>query len=291
MTKAEQRAEQQRLLQLRVFAEEVRVKTLRMFGYAGFGHIGGSMSITEAVAILYGELMNVDPKNPKLPERDKLVISKGHAGPTVYAALALKGFFPETMLRELNRGGGHLPSHVDRTKTPGIDMTAGSLGQGLSAGCGIAMGDRMDGRDSTTYVILGDGELDEGQNWEAFLFAQQHKIGNLVAIIDANGQQLDGYTKDVMNLGVIEDKIRAFGWQVESCDGHDIGALRAALLNAKNYSEGPAAVVMHTRKGNGCSFAEGILGNHHMNFKPEQMAEAIEKAEAVLAEARRAAGK
>ena len=277
-----------RFQELRVFAEEIRVKTLQTFAHIGFGHIGGAMSIVEAVALLYGEFMRYDPKDPAWPDRDKLVISKGHAGPTVYATLALKGFFPEAMLRELNQGGGHLPSHTDRNKTPGIDMTTGSLGQGLSAGCGIALGDRLDGRDSVTYVFLGDGELDEGQNWEAFLFAHQHKLSNLVAIVDENGQQLDGYTKDVMDLGSVEDKIAAFGWHVESCDGHDIPALYEALEKCRSYADGPSAVVMHTKKGHGCSFAEGILSNHHINFKPEQMEEALEKANAVLAEARAA---
>ena len=280
-----------RYQQLRVFAEEIRVKTLQTFAHIGFGHIGGAMSIVEAVALLYGEFMRYDPKDPAWPERDKLVISKGHAGPTVYATLALKGFFPENMLRELNQGGGRLPSHTDRNKTPGIDMTTGSLGQGLSAGCGIALGDRLDGRDSVTWVFLGDGELDEGQNWEAFLFAHQMKLSNLVAIVDVNGQQLDGYTKDVMDLGSVEQKLEAFGWQVESCDGHDIPALYRAMDRARSSTGGPTAVVMHTKKGRGCSFAEGILSNHHINFKPEQMEEALEKANAVLAEARAAVGK
>ncbi len=277
-----------RYKELRVFAEEIRVKTLNTFKHIGFGHIGGAMSIVEAVSLLYGEFMRYDPKRPQWPDRDKLVISKGHAGPTVYATLAIKGFFPESMLRELNQGGGRLPSHTDRNKTPGIDMTTGSLGQGISAACGIALGDRMDGRSSTTWVMIGDGELDEGQNWEGFLFANQYKLSNLIAIIDVNGQQLDGYTADVMDLGSIEQKMTAFGWKTYSCDGHSIPALYQAFSDAKNYAQGPAAVVMHTRKGNGCSFAEGILANHHINFKPEQMEEALKKAEAVLEEAREA---
>ena len=277
-----------RYLELRVFAEEIRVKTLKTFAHIGFGHIGGAMSIVEAIALLYGEFMRYDPKKPAWADRDKLVTSKGHAGPTIYATLAMKGFFPESMLRELNQGGGHLPSHTDRNKTPGIDMTTGSLGQGISAACGIALGDRMDGRASTTWAILGDGELDEGQNWEAFLFANQYKLGNLVAIIDVNGQQLDGYTADVMDIGDVGRKLDSFGWKVFECDGHDIPALYTAMEAAKEYTEGPAAVVMHTRKGHGCSFAEGILSNHHINFKPEQMAEALEKAENVLSDARAA---
>lgn len=280
-----------RYQELRVLAEDIRVRTLKTFGHIGFGHIGGAMSIVEAIALLYGEFLRYDPKQPSWPDRDKLIVSKGHAGPTVYATLAMKGFFPESMLRELNQGGGRLPSHTDRNKTPGIDMTTGSLGQGISAACGVALGDRMDGRDSQTWVIIGDGELDEGQNWEGFLFANQMKLGNLIALIDVNGQQLDGYTADVMDLGDVGQKMAAFGWKVIDCDGHDIPALYQAFCEAKAYADGPCAVVMHTRKGNGCSFAEGILSNHHINFKPEQMEEALEKAEAVLAQAREALGK
>lgn len=280
-----------RYQELRVLAEDIRVRTLKTFGHIGFGHIGGAMSIVEAIALLYGEFLRYDPKQPNWADRDKLIVSKGHAGPTVYATLAMKGFFPESMLRELNQGGGRLPSHTDRNKTPGIDMTTGSLGQGISAACGVALGDRMDGRDSQTWVIIGDGELDEGQNWEGFLFANQMKLGNLVALIDVNGQQLDGYTADVMDLGDVGQKMAAFGWKVIDCDGHDIPALYQAFSEAKAYTDGPCAIVMHTRKGNGCSFAEGILSNHHINFKPEQMEEALEKAEAVLAQAREALGK
>lgn len=277
-----------RYKELRVLAEEIRVKTLKTFAHIGFGHIGGAMSIVEATALLYGEFLRYDAHNPAWPERDKLIVSKGHAGPTVYATLAMKGFFPDAMLRELNQGGGRLPSHTDRNKTPGIDMTTGSLGQGISAACGVAFGDRLDGRASHTYVIIGDGELDEGQNWEGFLFANQHKLGNLTAIIDVNGQQLDGFTKDVMDLGSVEDKLAAFGWKVLSCDGHSIPALYQAFSDARAYAAGPTAIVMHTRKGNGCSFAEGIAANHHINFKPEQMDEALEKANAVLDDARAA---
>ena len=168
---------QHRAKELTAFAEEIRVETLKVLGHAGFGHVGGAMSIVETIAVLYGEVMRYDPKNPHWPERDKLVISKGHAGPTLYATLAMKGFFPQIMLRELNQGGGRLPSHCDRNKTPGVDMTTGSLGQGISAAIGIALGDRMDGRDSYTFAILGDGELNEGQNWEGFMFGYQYHSG------------------------------------------------------------------------------------------------------------------
>ncbi len=274
-----------KMKELRAYAERIRVKTLEVFANLGFGHVGGAMSVVEAVAVLYGAFLRVDPKDPNWIDRDKIIMSKGHAGPTLYATLAMKGFFPEAMLRELNQGGGHLPSHCDRNKTPGIDMTTGSLGQGISAAIGVALGDKMDGRDSRTYVIIGDGELDEGQNWEGFMFANQYKLDNLVAIIDANGQQLDGYTKDVMDTGDIAAKIKAFGWNVIDIDGHNIEALYDAFTAAQECAGKPTAVVMHTKKGHGCSFAEGILSNHHINFTPEQMAEALEKAKAKLAEA------
>lgn len=275
-----------KMKELRVYAEEIRVKTLEVFSHLGFGHVGGAMSVVETVAVLYGSMMRYDPKNPAWPDRDKLVMSKGHAGPTLYATLAMKGFFPEAMLRELNQGGGRLPSHCDRNKTPGIDMTTGSLGQGISAAIGIALGDRMDGRDSMTYAILGDGELDEGQNWEGFMFANHYKLSNLVVFVDANGQQLDGYTKDVMDTDSISEKIKSFGWLTYDIDGHDIAQIYDAVAAAKAQSEKPTAIVLHTKKGHGCTFAEGILSNHHINFTAEQMEEALAHARAVLAEAK-----
>ena len=272
-----------RARELTAFAEEIRVETLKTLGYAGFGHIGGAMSIVEVVAALYGEFMRIDPTRPDWPDRDKLVLSKGHAGPTLYAVLALKGYFPRMMLRELNVGGGHLPSHVDRNKTPGIDMTAGSLGQGISAAIGIAMGDKMSGRDSRTYLIVGDGELDEGQNWEGFMFAAAHKVDNLVCFIDKNGQQLDGYTKDVLDTGDIAAKLKAFGWNTQ-----EMGAIMKAIKTAISTKGVPSAIVLDTKKGHGCTFAEGVLANHHMNFTPEQMEEALKAANERLEAARRA---
>ena len=192
---------------LRVFAEEIRVETIKELAHLGFGHIGGSMSVVETLAVLYGGQMNYDPKNPTLESRDRLVMSKGHAGPALYATLALKGFFPLERLLTLNQGGTSLPSHCDRLKTPGVDMTTGSLGQGISLAIGLAMGAKMRGKDYTTYLILGDGECDEGQVWEGALSAAHHKLDNLIAFVDWNKQQLDGAIDDVLDIGDIGEKL------------------------------------------------------------------------------------
>ncbi|MDR0858695.1 MAG: transketolase [Oscillospiraceae bacterium] len=260
--------------QLKEFARDIRVTTLEAFKTPLFGHIGGAMSICDVLAVLYGSVMRCDPKNPQWAERDKLVLSKGHAGPALYAALCLKGYFPREMLTELNQGGGHLPSHVDRTKTPGIDMTAGSLGQGLSAACGIALGDRLSGFDSRTYCIVGDGELNEGQNWEAIMFAAQYKLGNLTLFVDNNKIQLDGYTNDVMSLGNLKQKLEASGWSVVQIDGHDVAAISDAIKATSGQL--PGAVILDTVKGKGVDFVEAAApNNHHLTFTLAQLDDAI----------------
>jgi transketolase len=210
-----------------------------------------------------------------MPDRDQLVVSKGHAGPAVYAALAARGFFPKEWLATLNQGGTKLPSHCDRNLTPGIDMTAGSLGQGLSAAVGIALGLRMDKKPSRVYSIVGDGESNEGQIWEAALFAGSNKLSNLIAFTDYNKQQLDGYTRDIIDLGNLEAKWREFGWFAQTVDGHDIAALDGAVEKALAQKEKPSMIVMNTIKGRGCNFAEGILGNHNMTFNMEKAREAL----------------
>jgi len=280
-----------KLKELRVFAEEIRLLTLKEFAHIGFGHVGGAMSIIETLAVLYGKEMRYDPRNPNWEERDHLIVSKGHAGPAVYATLALVGYFPESMLRELNQGGGNLPSHCDRNKTPGIDMTTGSLGQGISAACGVALGKRMDGKDSYTYLVLGDGECNEGQVWEGAMFAAQYKLDKLIAFVDLNGQQLDGYTQDIMDMRNMGERFAAFGWFVQEVNGHDIGEIVNAVTAAKANTGKPNAIILHTKKGNGCYFAEGIKDNHHMNFKPEQINEAIKRTEAALEAAKAAPAK
>ena len=242
------------------------------------------MSIADTIAVLYGGVMNIDPENPRWEARDWLVCSKGHAGPTIYATLALKGYFPKEMLETLNQGGTNLPSHCDRNKTPGIDMTTGSLGQGISTAIGVALGNRLDKRQSWTYLILGDGELNEGQIWEGVLFANHFKLDNLIAFVDYNKQQLDGYTKDIMDIGDVAAKFESFGWHAQSIDGHDVQAISDAIETAKAATGKPSVIVLNTQKGKGCTFAEGIVNNHHMAFSKEQCEQAIDEATRVLAQ-------
>lgn len=281
----------QKVKELRVFAEEIRLETLKEFSNIGFGHVGGAMSIVELLAVLYGSEMKFDPKNPKWEDRDYLVVSKGHAGPAVYATLAMLGYFPEEMLHELNQGGGHLPSHCDRNKTPGIDMTTGSLGQGISAACGIALGQRLDKRKSYAFLVLGDGECNEGQIWEGAAFAAQYKLDNLIAFVDLNGQQLDGYAKDIMDMSNMGERFRSFRWNVQEVNGHDVGEVLNAVRTAKQSKGAPNMIILHTIKGHGCTFSEGVKDNHHQNFKPEQMKEALSAAEKMLEAAKAAAAR
>jgi transketolase len=267
-----------------IFAASIRLETLKEFAAFGFGHIGGAMSIIETLAVLYGGVMRIDPGNPSWEDRDWLVCSKGHAGPALYAALALKGYFPMELLATLNQGGTSLPSHCDRNKTPGIDMTTGSLGQGMSTAIGVALGNRLDKRDSWTYLILGDGELDEGQVWEGALFASHFKTDNLIAFVDCNKQQLDGYTTDIMDLGDIAAKFESFGWHAQRIGGHDMEAIEYAIEAAKATRGVPSVIVLDTCKGKGCTFAEGVLYNHHMVFSKEQGEEAVAAAKKTLDE-------
>ena len=261
---------------LRVVAEGIRLVTLQTLSYVGLGHVGGAMSIIEALAVLYGGELRCDPENPLWETRDRLVMSKGHAGPALYATLCLRGFFPKEMLLELNQGGGSLPSHCDMHKTPGVDMTTGSLGQGMSTAIGIALGCRLSGAGNFTFLILGDGECNEGQVWEGAMFAAHYKLGGLIALVDWNKQQLDGFTKEVMDMGDIEQKFKAFGWHTKTVDGHDPGKIKNAIIEAKKLEDAPSAIILDTIKGYGCIFAEGVANNHHMTFTQEQMDKAID---------------
>lgn len=269
---------------VRVFAEEIRVETLKEFAALGFGHVGGAMSVIEALAVLYGGEMRIDPQNPGWEERDRLVMSKGHAGPALYATLALKGYFPLDVLKTLNQGGTSLPSHCDRLKTPGVDMTTGSLGQGISLACGLALGSRTLGRDSYTYLMLGDGECNEGQVWEGAMFAAHFRLSNLIAFVDLNKQQLDGSCDDVMSMGDMVAKFESFGWLTRKVDGHNVDAILDAIHAGKGQKEKPVMIILDTIKGNGCEFAMSKFPNHHIAFTPEEFAPSIQKAEAVLAQ-------
>ncbi|MBR4896604.1 MAG: hypothetical protein IKZ41_09255, partial [Clostridia bacterium] len=249
------------------FAARIRIGTVECIGSRGFGHIGGSLSICDALSVLYGAVMRVDPENPLDPDRDKLVCSKGHAGPAVYAVLALKGYFPYEKLRTLNRPGTDLPSHCDRKKTVGVDMTTGSLGQGTSLAAGMALGDRIAGRKCRTYLITGDGETDEGQLWEAAMFTAAKKITNLIWLVDWNKKQLDGYTKDILDIFDLEAKFRAFGFDAVTVQGDDVEAIYEALT--KEVTDKPRAIILDTVKGAGVKEIEEAFGNHSMTKGPE----------------------
>lgn len=256
------------------FAKKVRIEIIKMLVKRGFGHIGGSMSIVEALTVLYNGEMKIDPQNPNWDERDYLVLSKGHAGPALYSTLALKGYFDTEMLMTLNEPHTHLPSHADRKLTPGIDMTTGSLGQGISAAAGIAKAIKMQGKDNRVYCFVGDGELNEGQVYEALMFGKHHKLDNLVLLIDENKLQLDGYTDEICCQGDITKKIEAFGWHTQYVDGHDVSKLQAAFAEARKVND-PSCIVLDTIKAKGVDFLENNRGNHHVRFTPDQV-EALE---------------
>ncbi|MBN1673183.1 MAG: transketolase [Kiritimatiellae bacterium] len=245
-------------------AAEFRYVITDMICRAGSGHLGGALSLVEIIITLYDRIMNIRPDEPRWPERDRLVLSKGHAGPVLYAALAYKGFFPKRWLGTMNTDGTRLPSHVDMIQTPGIDMTAGSLGQGLSCACGIALAARRDGKSFTTYCIIGDGESNEGQIWEAALFAAHNRLDNLVVICDYNKLQIDGFTHDVLSLEPLAEKWRAFGWAVFETDGHDWDGIYRALTDAKAVPGKPAMVIAHTVKGKGNRAIENRPESHNV---------------------------
>ena len=271
--------------QVKIFATRIRIETLKALGHLGFGHLGGSLSIADLLAVLYSGEMKVDPANPDWPDRDYLVCSKGHAGPGIYATLALRGFFPMEELLTINQGGTHLPSHCDHRLTPGIDMTTGSLGQGSSLAVGVALGKRIQHKDNTTYLILGDGEIQEGQVWEAASFAAQQKLDGLIAFVDWNKKQLDGYIADINDFSNIAERFAAFGWDAVTVDGHDVAAISDAIHHAKTMDDGrPHCIVLDTVKGKGCSFVSEAENNHHVNISREQLAAGLAELEAELAE-------
>jgi transketolase len=257
-------------------ARRLRVLVLHMIHDAPRshpGHPGGSLSSAEIVATLYFGVLNVRPEEPGWPDRDRFVLAKGHCAPVVYAALAERGFFPTAWLGTLRRPGSMLQGHPDMRKTPGIDMSTGSLGQGLSAAVGMALAGKMDGRAYRVFALLSDGELDEGQTWEAAMTAHKYALGNLTAVVDVNGLQNDGCTRDIMPLGDLRAKWSAFGWDVVEVDGHDVAALLAALQAA--HPGTPRMVLARTTKGKGVAFMENRVEWHAGAISDSQLVEAL----------------
>lgn len=256
-------------------AKEIRRDIVKMIGQAKSGHPGGSLSATDIVTYLYFEEMNIDPKNPKWEDRDRFVLSKGHAAPVLYAALAHKGFFPVEELATLRKIGSHLQGHPDMNKVPGVDMSTGSLGTGISAAVGMALACKMDQKANYVYSVLGDGEIQEGQVWEAAMAAAHYKLDNLIAFVDNNTLQIDGNIDDVMSPNPIDEKFRAFGWHVQVIDGHDFAQIAAAVKAAKEVKGQPSMIVAKTVKGKGVSYMENQAGWHGSAPNEEQVAQAL----------------
>lgn len=263
-------------MDLQATCTNVRRLTLKTIGTLGVGHIGGSLSIVDLLVVLYEKHMKVDPKNPKMEGRDRLIVSKGHSGPAVYAMLCEKGFFDESWLDTLNQPGTNLPSHCDMNKTPGVDMTTGSLGQGFSCAMGVAKASKLRGDGATIYTIIGDGESQEGQIWEAAMFAAQQKLDNVIAFTDYNKMQIDGTLEEICGLEPLDAKWRAFGWNVIVVDdGNDVDAIDAAISCAK-FSDKPSMIILNTLKGKGVSFVEKEgVNNHSMPISRELMEQGL----------------
>ncbi len=266
---------------VRAKAAQMRGDIIEMIAEAGSGHPGGSLSAADILAVLFfGGILRYDAADPNWPARDRFVLSKGHAAPVLYAALAEAGFFARDHLMTLRKLGSLLQGHPDSKKTPGIEVSSGSLGQGLSVACGMALGvrggdDPAHPSSRRVFCVLGDGEIQEGQVWEATMFAAHHALGNLIAIVDDNGLQIDGACNEVMCLGGIADKFRAFGWHALEVDGHDVEALHAAMIEAIEYGDLPTVIVAHTIKGKGVSFMEGNYGWHGKAPSAEEVDQAL----------------
>ena len=248
--------------ELEQIANDLRCLVVRMVYRAGSGHIGGSLSAADLITALYFSVLRVDPALPDWPDRDRFVLSKGHACPIVYAALCRRGYFPEKELWTLRQVGSRLQGHPDRLKTPGIDTTTGSLGQGISVACGFALAAKMDGRSHRVYAMIGCGESQEGQVWEAAMSAAHYKLDNLTVILDYNGRQIDGTNEEVMTVAPMADKWRAFGWRVLEIDGHDMAQILEAFSKSRETKGGPTVIIARTIKGKGVSFMENVTKWH-----------------------------
>jgi transketolase len=269
-----------RVLALKKRAQEVRIEIIKMIYKAQSGHPGGSLSAADIVTVLYFNILNIDVNRPQWEERDRFILSKGHACPVWYVCLAKKGFFPEEELSKLRKIGGILQGHPDMCKVPGLDMTTGSLGQGLSVGVGMALGAKTKGLKFITYVMLGDGEINEGQIWEAAMSANKFKLNNLIAILDYNNLQLDGQCNEVMPIEPLADKWQSFGWDVKEIDGHNICEILTVFYDLKKHQEKPTIIIAHTVKGKGVSYMENQLNWHGKAPNEEQFKQAIKELEA-----------
>ncbi|MBZ4653636.1 MAG: transketolase [Peptococcaceae bacterium] len=262
---------------LQEMARQIRRNIITMLAEAGSGHPGGSLSAVEILTTLYFQEMRVDPANPRWPERDRFVLGKGHAAPVLYATLAEKGFFSREELLTLRKINSRLQGHPDMKKVPGVDMSTGSLGQGFSASVGMALAGKMDKKDYRVYLLLGDGEIQEGQVWEAAMAAAHYKLDNLTAFLDHNGLQIDGPVQEVMSPEPVVDKFKAFGWHVEQIDGHSFAQITKALEIAKTIKGKPTMIIAETVKGKGVSFMENEAGWHGAAPKKDQAAQALEE--------------
>ena len=270
--------------QLQITACKVRMGIIESTHAAKCGHPGGSLSATDLFTYLYFRELRVDPRNPKWDDRDRFVLSKGHTAPGLYATLALRGFFPVEDLVTLRKVGSYLQGHPNMNTVPGVDMSTGSLGQGISCACGMALAARLKKQDVRVYTLLGDGEIQEGQVWEACMFASHYKLDNLCIFIDNNGLQIDGDIAKVMSPYPIDEKLAAFGFHVQTIDGHDFDAIEAAVNAAKTVKGRPSAVVMKTVKGKGVSFMENHAGWHGVAPNDEQYAQAMAELKQTLTE-------
>ncbi|MCI9663065.1 MAG: transketolase [Lachnospiraceae bacterium] len=271
-------------LELKKTANEVRKGIVTAVHSAKAGHPGGSLSAADIYTYLYFEEMNVDPKNPKMEERDRFVLSKGHTAPGLYSTLANRGFFPVEDLKTLRKLGSYLQGHPSMQYIPGVDMSSGSLGQGISAAVGMALGAKMDKKDIRVYTLLGDGEIEEGQVWEASMFAGHRKLDNLVVIVDNNGLQIDGPVSEVCSPYPIDKKFEAFNFHVINVDAHDFDAIRAAFREARETKGMPTAIIAHSLKGKGVSFMEGSVAWHGTAPNDEQYAVAMADLEKISEE-------
>jgi len=269
--------DRQTVLSLEDKAREVRREIIKMLGEAGSGHPGGSLSGADIVTALYFHIMNLDPTDPEMPERDRFVLSKGHAAPLLYAALALRGFFPVEELAGLRKLGSRLQGHPDMNKVPGVEISTGSLGQGISIAVGMALAAKLDGRTNRVFALLGDGEVQEGLVWEAAMAAAHYGLDNLVAFLDGNGLQIDGTCLEVMCPEPLDEKWKAFGWHVIRIDGHSMEEILQAVEEADRVKDAPVMIIARTVKGKGVSFMENQAGWHGAAPDAEQVRIALQE--------------